>query len=73
MVYFELHLAGADPEISKRGGAPCWPPWLAGEEILGLRWSRKAELTLETISFEQIISIGIFKFSPFLSIKSFQF
>ena len=48
MVYFELHLAGADPEISKRGGVPCWPPWLAGEEILSLRWSKKAELTLKT-------------------------
>ena len=23
---------GADPEILKRGGALCQPPWLAGEE-----------------------------------------
>ena len=51
----------------KRGGALCRPPWL------GFRWSKKAEITLETISFWQNISISIFKFSPFLLIKSYQF
>ena len=54
-------------------GALCRPPWLAGEENLGFRWSKKAEITLETLSFWQNISIGIFKFSRFLSIKSCQF
>ena len=28
----KLYGAGADPEILKRGGALCWPPWLADEE-----------------------------------------
>ena len=47
----DKQIAGADPEISK---------------ILGFRWSKKAKITLETISFWQNISISIFKFSPFL-------
>ena len=55
------------------GGALCRPPWLASEKILSFRWSKKAKITLETISFRQNISISIFKFSPLLSIKSFQF
>ena len=46
-----------------------WP----AKKILSFRWSKKAEVTLETISFWQNISISIFKFSPFLSIKSYQF
>ena len=46
-----------------------WP----AKKILGFRWPKKAEITLETISFWQNISISIFKFSPFLSIKSYQF
>ena len=30
---FPWHMpAGADPEILKRGGTLCWPPWLAAEE-----------------------------------------
>ena len=40
---------------------------------LGFRGSKKTEITLETIGFWQNISISIFKFSPFLSIKSYQF
>ena len=43
------------------------------KKILGFRWSSKAEVTLETISFWENISINIFEFSPFLSIKSYQF
>ena len=39
-----------------------WPT----KKILGFRWSKKAKITLETISFWQNISISIFKFSPFL-------
>ena len=62
-----------DPEILKRGGALCQPPWLAGKKSLGFRWSKKAEITLETIGFGQNVSIRIFKFSPFLSVKSYQF
>ena len=32
---------------------------------LGFRWSKKAKITLETISFWQNISISFFQFSPF--------
>ena len=39
-----------------------WPP----KKILGFRWSKKAKITLETISFWQNISISILKFCPFL-------
>ena len=67
------HGTWADPEIFKREalyvGHHGWP----GKKILSLRWSKKAEVTLETISFWKNISISIFKFSPFLSIKSCQF
>ena len=42
-------------------------------KFLGFRWSKEAKITLETIIFWQDISISIFKFSPFLSIKSHQF
>ena len=66
------HGTWADPEIFKREalyvGHHGWP----GKKILSLRWSKKAEVTLETISFWKNISISIFKFSPFLSIKSCQ-
>ena len=68
--------SGADPEILKRWGGGSlyvghhsWPV----KKILGLRWSKKAEITLETIRFWQNIYISIFKFSQFLSIKSDQF
>ena len=53
---------GEDPQILKRGGALCRPK----KKILRFRWSKKAKITLETISFWQNISISIFKFSPFL-------
>ena len=62
----KLTITEADAEIFQKGGgregggALCRPPWLA-------------EITLETISFWQNISISIFKFSLFLSIKSYQF
>ena len=39
--------------------------WLR-KEILGFRWSKKTNVTLETKSFWQKISTSIFKFSPFL-------
>ena len=58
-------LKGGTLYVGHRG----WP----AKKILGFRWSKKAEVTLETISFWQNISISIFKFSPFLSIKSYQF
>ena len=65
--------AGADPEILERGaqyvGHHGWP----AKKILVFRWPKKAEITLENISFWQNISISIFKFCPFLLIKSFQF
>ena len=62
-----------DAEILKKG-APYvdhhgWP----AKKKLGFRWSKKAKKTLETISFGQNISISNFKFSPSLSIKSYQF
>ena len=46
-----------------------WPT----NKTLGFRWSIKAEIKLKTIGFWQNIPISIFKFSPFLSIKSYQF
>ena len=66
-------LSGADPDVLKRGGALCQPPWLVGEKNLGFRWSKKAETTLETISFWQNTCISIFKFCPFSLIKYYQF
>ena len=67
-------ISEADPEILKRKGGfyvghHVWPT----KKILDFRWSKKAEITLETVSFWQNISVCIFKFSPFLSIKSYQF
>ena len=69
----------ADPEILKKGeeeggggGAIC----VGHNGCHGkkkIRWSKKAEITLETISFWQNISIGILKFSLFLTIKSYEF
>ena len=40
----------------------CRPPWLAGEEILDLRWSKTAEVTLETVFGKILLSV----FSNFL-------
>ena len=65
--------SGVDLEILRGGGTLCdhhgWPT----KKTLGLRWSKKAKTTLETISFWQNISIGIFKFSPFLyTMKAWQ-
>ena len=46
---------------------------LPTKKILGFRWSEKAKITLETISFWRNISISIFKFSPFLyTVKAWQ-
>ena len=39
--------------------------WQA-KKILVFRWSKKAKIMLETISFWQNIYFSIFKFSPFL-------
>ena len=73
-LYINFHrLAETNPEILKRRGAVCRPPWLAGKKILGFRWFKWAEITLEAISVWQNISISIFNFSPFLLIKSYQF
>ena len=36
---------------------------------LGFTWSKKAKITLETLSFWQNISISVFKFSPSLYTK----
>ena len=57
---------GADPDILKRRGALYighhgWP----AKKKLGFRWSKKDEITLETIGFWQNISISIFKFLKF--------
>ena len=80
-------ILGADQEILKRGwgvagvggeggggralyvGHQGWPV----KKILVFRWSKKAEIALETIILWQNISVSIFKFSQFLSIKSYQF
>ena len=42
-----------------------WPT----KKILGFKWSKKAKITLETLSFWQNISISVFKFSPSLYTK----
>ena len=44
-------LPGADAEILEREDALCRSPWLFREEKFRFRWSKKAEITLETISF----------------------
>ena len=64
--YWHISRSGVDSENLKRSGALCQPPWLTNEENFSSRWSIKAKVTLETISFWQNISISIFKFSPFL-------
>ena len=68
-----MYNAGADPEILKRGVLYVVHHDWSTKKKLGFRWSKKAEIALETIGFWQDISISIFKFSPFLSIKSYQF
>ena len=40
--------------------------WCSMPTTIDFRWSKKATITLETISFWHNISISIFKFSPFL-------
>ena len=35
----------------EKGGTLFQPPWLANDEILGFRWSKKAKITLEIKSF----------------------
>ena len=57
---------GADPEILKRGGALCRPPWLDNEENFRFQMVWKGKKALETISFWQNTSFSIFRFSPYL-------
>ena len=64
---------GADPEILRKGGCFMLATMVGWQKKLGFRWSKKAEITLETIGFRQNIYISILKFSPFLPIKSYQF
>ena len=61
--YFDktLKSAGVNPENLKRRG---WPT----KKILGVIWSKKAEIMLATISFSRITSISISKFCPFLHV-----
>ena len=63
---FGLPCSGADPEISQRGAFYVDHHGCTMEKILGFRLSKKAKITLETISFWQNISISIFKISPLL-------
>ena len=66
---------GGSRDFEKGGGGGLyvghhgWP----AKKNLGFRWSKKPEVTFETISFWQNISISIFNFFPFLLIKSYQF
>ena len=75
-VYFITSITQGRIQSFLKGGEGAlyvgYPDWLA-KEILGFRWSKKVEVTLETISFWQNISVSIFKFAPFLSIKYHQF
>ena len=65
-------ISGVDPEKGGGGALYVGPGWPA-RKILGFRLSKKAEITSETIGFLHKISISIFIFSRFLSIKSYQF
>ena len=56
-------ISGADPEILKRGGALCRPPWLADEQNLDFRWSKKVKITLKLYVFGKIF---LSAFSNFL-------
>ena len=38
-------VSGSDPEIFKMGGTLCWPRGWPAKKILGLRWSKKTEVT----------------------------
>ena len=58
-------LQGILKKILKKRGALCQPPRLTDEENFRFK-SKKAKITLETISFWQNISDTIFKFSPLL-------
>ena len=75
LLCFEQPISGANPEILKRREAPCLPPWLADEENLGFRWSKKTKITLQTKSlakhFFQYFQIFIYNES--LPTKSYQF
>ena len=66
MLGVHIVYAGANPEIFKRGealyaGHRGWPVM----NILGFRWSKKTEETLETISFWRNIYISISDFLQF--------
>ena len=52
--------------------ALCQHPWLADDKNFGFgfRWSEKAKITLETISFWRNISFSISTFSPLLNIMT---
>ena len=63
---------GADPEILERRRFYVYHYDWSAKKILGFRWSKKVEITIETIHFWRNISIIIFKFTPFLLIKSYQ-
>ena len=65
---------GADPEILKRGALYVGHHDWSTKKILVFKWSIKAKIMLETISFWRNISISIFKFSPFsYTMKSYKF
>ena len=58
-------LSGTDIEIFKKERTLCL------QARSGFRWSKNAEITIDTISFWQNVFISIFKLSLFLSIKSY--
>ena len=65
-----LSVSESDREILKRGEGLLkvgHHGWLS-KKILGFRWSKKAKITLETMSFSRNISISIFKISFLLCI-----
>ena len=57
MLPFVYQVAGGLRDVEKG--------WLT-KKILGFTLSKKAKITLETISFGQNIYISVFKFFPFL-------
>ena len=51
-LFYGLSFTQQSVAYAEKGrGALSQPPWLTGEKILGFKWSKKAEITLETISF----------------------
>ena len=59
-------IRGGFRDFENEGSALCRSATMVGRRRKCFRWSKKAEITLETVSFSQIIYISIFNFSIFI-------